>query len=159
MFPILIIDDAREDLILTEAVLRHCKILNPIHMFATGKEFIEFLAERRSPERYLIFQDLSMQPMSGLEILRVTADHPGIKQSFIVMLSGIRDIKMVRGGYQLGARTFLIKPLAVEDVMGLLATAKDHIWVEERGEGYALHWVSGAPVEAEDSEEKKRRVE
>src|ERR1051325_6740663 len=131
MFPVLIVDDSREDLMLADRVLRQCKILNPIHLLSSGEACIDFLRrnfvaddESKAPQPCLIFLDLGMHPMSGIETLRAINEMPVASKSCVVMLSGITDIKMIREGYQLGARTFLVKPLKAEDVMDFLQSVE-----------------------------------
>src|SRR5688500_19991701 len=129
MLPILIVDDVREDLMLAEAALRHCKILNPIYLMTTGQECINYFdgqwksPEGARPERCLLFLDLAMQPISGSAVLRAIANTQLARESFLVVLTGIEDIKTVREGYQAGAKTFLIKPLTTDDILRLLASA------------------------------------
>src|SRR5438874_9388669 len=148
MFPVLIVDDSRDDLMLADRVLRQCKILNPIHLLSSGEACIDFLRrnfagdeDAKIPQPCLIFLDLSMTPMSGIETLRAINEMPIASKSCVVMLSGIRDIKKVRDGYQLGARTFLVKPLKPEDVMDFLQSVETVIRVEMTAVGYNLYWV------------------
>jgi two-component system response regulator len=155
MLPILIVDDSQEDLMLAERVLRGCKLLNPVTSFTNGAECIHHFAEKKNGEPALVFLDLGMAPIGGLEVLRQVRDLDCAEGSIFVMLSGITDIKLLREGYQLGARTFLVKPLKVEDVVEFLGTVKDKIQVENSAEGYLLHWISQPANRAEWSAERK----
>lgn len=141
MLPILIVDDSREDLMLAERVLRSCKVLNPIHSVSSGKECLKFLKDQPGGDGALVFLDLGMVPVSGLEVMRISGETEFGRRSMFVMLSGISDIKMLREGYQLGARTFLVKPLRPDDVVEFLATVKDRIGIDETASGYRLHWL------------------
>src|SRR5690348_4816871 len=99
MFPILIVDDAREDQLLAESVLRHCKVLNPIRMMTTGEECIRYFRgdwkskDGESAEPCLLLLDISMHPTGGLEVLRQIEALPLARQSIKIMVSGINDIK------------------------------------------------------------------
>jgi YesN/AraC family two-component response regulator len=44
---------------------------------------------------------------------------PQLKDILIVVLSGYYDLESIRYAYSLGARSFLIKPCKVEDIMNL----------------------------------------
>jgi CheY-like chemotaxis protein len=142
MLPILIVDDSQDDLMLAERVLRACKLLNPVTSFTNGTDCLNYFADRATGEPALVFVDLRMSPVGGLEVLRQARGIDCARESVFVMLSGISDIKMLREGYQLGARTFLVKPLRVEDMVEFLDTVKDKITVEKSEEGYTLHWSS-----------------
>src|SRR6185295_9995203 len=91
-------------------------------------------------EPCLVLLDLAMYPTNGAEVLKAISQTDLGEESLVVMLSGIRDIKAVQQGYELGARTFLIKPLTTEDVMSFLETVKTRIRVEQNDKGYVLRW-------------------
>jgi CheY-like chemotaxis protein len=147
MFPILIVDDAREDQILAESVLRHCKIQNPVRFMTTGEECIRYFRgdwksrDGHPAEPCLLLLDLSMHPIGGLEVLRQIEQLPLARRSIKVMVSGINDIKAVRHGYLLGAQTFLVKPLTREEILEFLSSIENRVRSEETPEGRVLHWV------------------
>jgi CheY-like chemotaxis protein len=129
MLPLVIVDDSRNDAILASTVLQQAKILNPIHILTSGEECIKFIkgegehAHRTLPCLFLL--DLLMGPTGGIDVLRYlskSADYA--KGSMVVMLSGLSDLKLVQKGYQLGAATFLVKPLQIDDVMRLASSVR-----------------------------------
>src|SRR5688500_4986473 len=100
MLPIVIVDDSREDALLAVRVLKRCKVMNPIIVLGSGQDCIDFFegkgehGNRSLP--CLLFLDLSMQPISGVDVLRrlrtqfgATPDFGG---SLIIMLSGVQDL-------------------------------------------------------------------
>ena len=143
--PILLVDDVSDELYLLDRIIKGCKILNPVCLFETGGDCIRFLDEdsrRDEPEGCILFLDLMMQPTSGLEVLERIHDFPSARKSLIVMISGLTDIKAINQGYQLGAHTFLIKPLKPEDLLQLLEGMGTRVSVEEHGDGYLIDLVS-----------------
>ena len=139
MVPILIVDDSREDALLAQRVLSQCKLLNPAVILPSGDACLDYFegiapfAIRKLP--CLVLLDMIMAPLSGIDVLRKLG--PEKEGSLFVMLSGLSDLKSIHQGYQLGARTFLIKPLRAEDVMQML-DAIPAIRVEQRAGGYEL---------------------
>jgi FixJ family two-component response regulator len=119
----------------------------------TGEECIRYFSgqwrskDGEAPEPCLLFLDLAMYPIGGLEVLEKIRGYPIAKRSLKIMLSGINDIKMVRQGYQSGADTFLIKPLGETDVLEFFAATKSKIHIIPNHEGNCLHW-SGQHFEA-----------
>ncbi len=144
MLEILIIDDSAEDLGFVERVFRQCKVLNPIKLLHSGDECVALFEENSASNRYLVILDLLMAPTNGISVLRRLRARGLGEDSIFIMLSGITDIKSINAGYQLGARTFLVKPIKAEDILELLTHLKKQIVVEEQSEGYVLRWISAA---------------
>jgi CheY-like chemotaxis protein len=147
MTPIVIVDDLEADLLLAERVLRHCKILNPIVLIKSGNGCIAYFEGK---DRYqkrelpcLLLLDLIM-PTRGVEVLKYLSSRSVATDSVIVMLSGLQDMKAIHEGYQLGARTFLVKPINEEDVVQMLSCLKG-VKVKKAAEGYTVI------IESEDS--------
>jgi CheY-like chemotaxis protein len=140
MLPIVIVDDVEDDLLLAERILRQCKILNPIKVLKSGKDCISYFEGGSGFEQRvlpcLLFLDLIM-PMHGVEVLKYLRKHNLADDSLVVMLSGLQDIKAIHQGYQLGARTFLVKPITVEDVVQLLSSLPG-LRVDKKPEGHVL---------------------
>ena len=150
MFPIVIVDDSREDLELAERVFREAHIANPIHALTTGEACLDFLRERYSPEvkekppAALILMDLSMPGMNGVQAMAAINQALFTPAPWVVMLSGQADVKLVREGYQLGAKTFLNKPLRGQDIEDFLSSNERKISMVMRATGYELHWTGAS---------------
>jgi len=146
---LLLVDDAQTDLVAQRRILESCKLLNPVRRFKSTEETVAFLRGARNggqAPRFLMFLDLLMKPSDGLDLLRIIKQENLAPGSVIVMLSGLTDTKMLHEGYQLGAHTFLIKPLTVQDVMGLLTTLKHTIAVQNEAAGNRLIWLHSRPA-------------
>lgn len=142
--PILVVDDVRDELLLAERIIHGCKLLNPVHLLETGGDCIRlFEQDSRSenPTGCILFLDMVMHPTSGLEVLERIHELPSAKKSLLVMMSGLTDIKAINTGYQLGAATFLIKPLKPEDVLQLITSMGHRVSVEEETGGYNIQLV------------------
>ncbi len=141
MVPILIVDDAREDLVFAQRVLSANKILNPIHLLSSGKACLEYFMGKTptvvSHLPCILFLDMVMKPISGLEVLRRLKNLPAAKGSILVMLSGLTDIKKIAEGYRLGASTFLIKPLVSAEFLQMLH-AVNGLSINKVGQGLTL---------------------
>ena len=59
----------------------------------------------------LILLDIKMPGLDGLEVLRWVRSQPGLKTIRVVMLTTSSDIRDVNTAYQLGANSFLTKPV------------------------------------------------
>jgi len=143
MLSVVLVDDVQEDLGFLERILRQCKILNPIHSLHSGEECVDFFKKtdaKASPS--LVILDLIMSPLSGVATLRRLKSLGVAQNSVFVMLSGITDIRAINEGYQLGAHTFMIKPVNPEDLMQTLQGLRSKIHIERREDGYLLDWIA-----------------
>jgi DNA-binding NtrC family response regulator len=138
---ILLVDDSEQDLKLVERNIRQCKITNPVRTFRSGQELLA-LFERAAGERYLVFIDGIMKPLSGLETLRRVKDKGLAPDSIFVLVSGMKDLKRIKECYQLGARTFVIKPLNCEDIMEIFHSLKPLLSFKSEGVGHSLVWLN-----------------
>ena len=124
VLPVVIVDDSREDALLAQRALSHCKVQNPIVMLNSGNACLDFF---QGLEPYtarsvpcLLLMDMMMAPTSGLDVLRKLQSIPAARGSVLVMISGLAEWRVINEGYRLGAHTFLVKPLVVDDVMQML---------------------------------------
>lgn len=144
---ILLVDDAQADLDAEYRTLESCKLLNPIHTFKRGDALVAYLKNAHAkspPPHFVIFLDLLMKPDDGISTLRKLHQEKLTEGSIVVMLSGLTDVKLLHEGYQLGAHTFLVKPLKVEDVMELVSTLKNIVSVHSDENGNRLIWQKPA---------------
>jgi CheY-like chemotaxis protein len=141
MLPVVIVDDASQDLVFAERVFAECKILNPLVCLKGGKECLEYFSKLGPGDKYpcLALIDLMMPHPNGVEVLRRLCNSPSGKNTVFVMLSGLADIKLIQQGYRHGARTFLVKPLSKEDVLRLLDALKGISITAESG-GFVISY-------------------
>jgi response regulator RpfG family c-di-GMP phosphodiesterase len=143
---ILLVDDAQYDLDAQRRTLGGCKLLNEIVTFKRGADVLDYLrsAKGSGGKHFLILLDLVMKPDDGTSVLRSIQEEKLGEGSIVVMLSGLSDVRLLHQGYQLGAHTFLVKPLKVQDVTELLNSLKHSIGVVAEPAGNLLVWQ--APV-------------
>ena len=121
---VLIAEDSDDDLILLQRGLRRAGIRNPQINAVTGQEAILVLhhALNSAPEEQrfpvILFLDLLMPEVSGLEVLEWLRDHehPPIT---VVLHTGVEDETLLQQARDLGANLFLPKgvtPDAIREV-------------------------------------------
>ena len=152
MLPIVIVDDSHEDALLAQRVFAHCKVQNPIIVLDSGKACLDYFS---GAEPYmgrsvpcLLLLDLVMTPLSGLDVLDKLRSVPHARGSVLVMLSGLSEWRVVHEGYQLGAHTFLIKPLLVQDIMQMLNSVPA-LAINKLPDGYEISISGSAPAATE----------
>ncbi len=120
---VLIADDEPDDLRLTQRVVAAvCPELG-MRSVMSGEEIISYLKgenwfSNRSDFPYPIFAllDLRMPGMRGFDVLRWLRDHPPHNLLPVVVLTVSGEPVVVQRAYELGARSFLTKPIKPDEL-------------------------------------------
>ncbi len=115
---ILLVEDDANDAVLVQRAFARAGLKNPIERIATGMECLDYLnggppfSDRlRYPLPAMVLLDIKMPGMDGFDVLRWIRQQPQFAKLCVVMLTGVDEISKVNLAYQLGADSFLIKPL------------------------------------------------
>ena len=120
--PILIAEDREDDILLMRRALKMACVFNPIQIVRNGEEVIAYLkgeakfAHRDEfPLPSLLLLDLKMHRTDGFEVLIWIRQQPDLKALRVIVLTSSEDIRDVNRAYQLGANSFLVKPMDFEN--------------------------------------------
>jgi len=119
---ILVAEDDEDYVLLIKQVFSKAHIPNPVHVVWNGEEAIAYLKgegkyanrdEYPLPDIFLL--DLKMPRINGFEVLKWVRQQPGFASLRILVLTSSDAIRDVNEAYQLGANSFLVKPLDFQD--------------------------------------------
>ncbi|TRZ67761.1 MAG: response regulator [Methanothrix sp.] len=120
---IMLVEDNPDDVDLTIRDLKKNDLDRDLHVTADGRETLdalETLADTRSPLPDLILLDIGLPDLSGLDLLRkLKADHR-FSRIPVVMLTGSEMVQDIQKSYDLGAVSYLMKPISVDELMTML---------------------------------------
>ena len=127
--PILLVEDNPMDVDLTKRAFAKRKLVNPLVVARDGEEALGHLAqwEQGAPQPVVILLDLKLPKVSGLDVLRRIKGHPRYKAIPIVMLTTSSEDTDVRTAYELGANSYIIKPVNFENFLDV-ATQLEIYW-------------------------------
>lgn len=112
---ILLLEDEPSDAYLVKMALKEGKVLAHLHHMVDGREGLDFLNKAGkyadAPRPDLIFLDLNMPRMNGCEFLTVIKADEQFKGIPVVVLTTSDVEKDVVHSYQLGATSFITKPV------------------------------------------------
>jgi len=124
---ILVVEDRPDDIELLKLMFRRSRILNPIQSVETVRDAICYLKGEgiyKDRETYpfptLVLIDLTLSDGSGFEILRWIRNRAPQSPLAAVVLSG-SNVDAFKQAYELGAHSFLTKPLKFEDFENMVS--------------------------------------
>jgi hypothetical protein len=117
--PILLVDDNPMDVDLTLRAFKRRKLVNPIEVARDGEEALAWIPrwEAGEPRPVVILLDINMPKVSGLEVLRQFKSHPVLRSIPVVMLTTSAVNDDVEQAYQLGANSYIVKPVDFDKFM------------------------------------------
>ena len=120
---ILLVDDSSNDVTLIKAGLKEAHFGNEIIVAEDGEEALDFLYKRGKFTGYskekpiFVLLDIKLPLMNGIEVLKVIRADPSFKSVPIIMLTSSRDTHDLRECYDIGANSFVVKPVNIIDFM------------------------------------------
>jgi CheY-like chemotaxis protein len=133
---ILLAEDRRDDVLLIRRALAAANVKNPLMVLPDGEETLAYLDgtgdyanRQRFPLPDIILLDLKMPKMDGFEVLRAIKERPHLHHIRVIVLTSSEDIFDVNKAYELGASSFLVKPLEFENFAGLMRTL-NYFWLK-----------------------------
>ena len=126
---ILIVEDNPSDAELTIRALRKSSLANHFFVAENGEEALDFLfcrgkfSERdRSKNIKVIFLDLKLPKVSGMEVLRVLKAHEATKMLPVVIITSSKEDPDIEEAYALGANSYVVKPVDFDSFIHAIST-------------------------------------
>jgi two-component system, response regulator len=119
---ILIVEDNASDSELMLRALKKDNLVNQIHLVEDGAEALDFIFCRGEYESYshakplkVVFLDLKLPKVGGLEVLRQIRANKATSQIPVVVVSSSREDPDIKTAYELGANAYVVKPVNFDD--------------------------------------------
>lgn len=133
---ILMADDDADDRMMTKEALEESRVVNDLRFVEDGEELLDYLlhrgrfaAEGASPKPGLILLDLNMPKKDGREALKEIKAYPELRRIPIVVMTTSKAEEDIYRSYELGASSFITKPVTFDRLVELMKTIGDY-WVE-----------------------------
>ena len=134
---VLLIENDADDVALIKRAFAEAEVMQPVHSVTNYKDAVAFLSGEGTyanrvafPFPFLILLNLSMPREDGYAVLRWLYERPGLRKRFtvVVMHPGGPD-QDVQLAYELGAQSYLLKPLEHKALVATIRRLKEY-WVE-----------------------------
>lgn len=125
--PILLVEDDENDVLLIRRAFSRAGIANPLEIARDGDQALDYLAgdgpyrdRQRYPLPAVVLLDLKLPRRSGLEVLAWLRGQLGLRRLPVVVLTSSNDRGDINRAYDLGANSYLVKPVALGGLLGLV---------------------------------------
>ena len=124
---VLIVEDNPNDAELIIRALKKHNLINDLFVAEDGQEALDFIFcrgkfETRNPLKPLkvIFLDLKLPKLNGLEVLREVKSNPQTKKLPVVILTSSKEDPDITQAYELGANGYVVKPVEFSEFVKAL---------------------------------------
>jgi two-component system response regulator len=117
---VMLIEDSPEDIAYARRILKRNHLDRHLAVAAGGKEAfesLEHLADNESLLPNLIILDINLPDMSGIELLGRIKKDSRLRHIPVVMLTGSNIDGDIQKSYDMGANTYLVKPISNDALM------------------------------------------
>ena len=128
---VLLVEDDRNDTMLLQRVFERFNLARPLQVVGSGETAVAYLDgqgdygnRQEYPLPTLMFVDLKLPGMSGFEVLTWVRQQPRLSRTQVVVLTGSRKSLDLYRAYELGANSYLVKPIKAGDIAGLAQSLK-----------------------------------
>ena len=123
---ILLVEDSANDVALSLAALEEIHLANEVVVVRDGQQALDFLyrrgefAGRTDGNPAVVFLDLKLPKVDGIEVLTKVKSDPELKSIPVVMLTSSREERDLANSYGLGVNAYVVKPVGFPDFVSAL---------------------------------------
>ncbi|ODS31276.1 MAG: two-component response regulator [Candidatus Scalindua rubra] len=115
---ILLVEDDKVDTMTVQRAFKKNRIMNPLYVTSNGKDALAYLRHERaygdpekSPRPGIIFLDLHMPEMNGIEFLKIVKADNDLRRIPVVVLTTSGEEEDLVESFNLGVAGYIIKPV------------------------------------------------
>lgn len=134
-FVILLVEDDPDDVFFLQEAFKKNGMAGALRVARDGEEAIDYLLGRAafadralSPVPALVLLDLKLPRKSGLEVLEWRRGLPGMERIPVIVLTSSQSDADLARAYELGANSYLVKPISSEDQVGMVKAIQAY-WI------------------------------
>jgi two-component system response regulator len=132
-FSILVAEDDADDRFLLRKAFEEIGLSNELVFVEDGSQLMEYLQKNlsTSPQNYpkLIILDLNMPLKDGRQALKEIKDDEVFRKIPVVIFTTSRNELIINHCYDLGANTYIIKPISYDSLTQIVAQIKAY-WIQ-----------------------------
>ena len=133
---ILMAEDDADDRLLVREAFEESRLVNELRFVEDGEELLDYLRGQgrfsdplSAPRPGLVLLDLNMPRKDGREALREIKEDPDLRRIPVVVMTTSKAEEDIFRSYELGASSFITKPVTFERLVELMKTLGQY-WIE-----------------------------
>lgn len=133
---LLMAEDDPDDRVMVEEAWQESLLSDDLHFVEDGEELMHYLKHQGkyaygvdAPRPSLILMDLNMPKKDGREALKEIKSDPDLRQIPVVVLTTSRAEEDIARSYEMGANSFITKPVTFDALVDVLKTLRKY-WLE-----------------------------
>ncbi len=133
---ILLVEDDPNDVLLIQRAFGKAGLKDSLRVARDGQQAIDYLQGNREygdrrlfPMPFLVLLDLKMPGVDGFEVLDWVRSSPDMKRTLVVVLTSSNLQADVDRAYELGANSYLVKPVEFEEMASMVQRFESY-WSE-----------------------------
>lgn len=129
--PILLVEDDLLAVMTFKRALKDINAKNKLYVQHDGEAALDFLQNHQHPLPTLIFLDLNMPRMNGIEFLKILKADPQWRKIPVVILTTSEETQDQLAGFDLTTAGYIVKPLEYHDFVKKLLIAHQYWCITE----------------------------
>lgn len=133
---LLMAEDDPDDRVMVEEAWQESLLSDDLHFVEDGEELMHYLKHQGkyaygvdAPRPSLILMDLNMPKKDGREALKEIKSDPDLRHIPVVVLTTSRAEEDIVRSYEMGANSFITKPVTFDALVDVLKTLRKY-WLE-----------------------------
>jgi len=120
----MLVEDNPEDVAFTKRVLKFNKLDRDMLLATSGREALRILTKLANEGEILdlILLDINLPDISGIDLLTQIKKDPRLGSIPVVILTGSNEDEDIQKCYDLGAGSYLVKPISNDALMLVIDT-------------------------------------
>lgn len=127
---VLVVEDDPTDTLMIRRAFAKAAVHAQLQMVDHGEAAVDYLAgagqfadRNRFPLPVMMLLDLKLPRLSGLEVLAWLRQQPGLKRLPVVVLTSSRETHDLKGAYECGVNSYLLKPVTFQALLDIISAA------------------------------------
>jgi CheY-like chemotaxis protein len=124
--PILLVEDDSVDAMTVKRALKDVGANKTIAHTTNGEDALNYLRDESNKKPCLIFLDLNMPKMDGIEFLKIIKNEGSLRSIPVIVLTTSKNAHDIIESFQLSVAGYMVKPVDYNQFVQTMGAIKDY---------------------------------